>query len=192
MSNEIIIFIVAVFQGLVVLYIGTRLKKSIEHKFDKKLEEIRQAFSREMADLDRQDKFRLVALDEKMKAHQKAFKLAQQMYRNIHSSDDVRTQVQRDCEEFWDSYSLYLTDEARRAFREVQHCFNLYSVNYRYWNLNRKNPESSKRLEDAFNTIQDLPAKLISIVDREASGKTDYLKDERITPFEMKQKIENK
>ncbi len=46
MSTEVIIIgVLALIQGLFVLYVETRLRKSIEHKFDVKLEEMKQEFS---------------------------------------------------------------------------------------------------------------------------------------------------
>ena len=179
-----IVGLVVFLQGLFFLHVKTRLKKSIEHEFNVKLKEMEQKFSREMADRERQDKFRLAALDERMKTHQqRAFTLAQLMSHSIHTSFKIRSRVIKDCEAFWESSALYLTDEARRRFREALGHFNMYSVHYNAWKHDRENPEHSKNLERAFNAIQELPAKLISIVDREASGNTDYLKDESITPF---------
>jgi len=53
-----IVGLVVFLQGLFFLYVKTRLKKSIEHEFNVKLKEMEQKFSREMADRERQDKFR--------------------------------------------------------------------------------------------------------------------------------------
>ena len=154
---------------------------------------MREDFEREQNALESQDRFRLAALDERMKAHQTAFALGRRMLPLVHSPLDAKMDLLKECNEFWNSSALYLTAEAREAFRLALHYLDSYDIYFQSWKHESTRKEERRRdLEQAFEAIQSLPLKLATIVDRESSGRVDYLKDESVTPFENKEKGEIK
>lgn len=170
MSSEVIIIGIAAFlQGLVVLYIETRLKKSIEHKFDVKLTEMEHAFSREMADRERRDKFRLAAIDERLKVHQTAFRLSRKLLRHVHDSTEDKIPIMKECDEFWDNHSLYLTKKAREVFWRTLGDFNGYDL-LMEMNRTEKSAKSREKLMKAFDRIGEAPGLIAGEVDLEAMG----------------------
>jgi len=190
MTNEWLVVILAVIQGLSVLYIKTRLTKSIEHEFNVKLKDIDQKFNMEMAARERQDRFRLASLDKRMEVHQNAFALGREMLPLVHSDTMRKLPLIKKCEDFWNSSSLYLTEDAREAFSLAKHYFQSYDIIHTVWKLDKEKKESSVNLEKAFDAIQDLPRKLIEITDKESLGRASYIKqDDKIDAFEQKKEL---
>jgi hypothetical protein len=59
---------------------------------------------------------RLAALDRRLQAHQEAFTLWRKLLSKAHKADEIGNFVM-DCQDWWDKNCLYLSPEARLAFR---------------------------------------------------------------------------
>jgi hypothetical protein len=184
MELQFLILVFQVVTGFLVLYGAMRIKSELKLDRDK----LHREFEDRWNDLKRQDKFRLAALDKRMEAHQKAFALARKMFSNVHSSSDKKMAVTKECQQFIDTYVLYLTEDARESFWQALHNFDVYEVFLSVWRDEPKDEENNKTLDEAFNTIRDLPAKLVSIVDHESLGRVYSLKSDSLTPIPPKQK----
>jgi len=118
--------------GLLGLFIRTFVKstveKSVSHQFDVKLERFKQEFTRELHSLDRKDKYRLAALDRRLDAHQKAYMIARKMSQTLNSKSDSagREEVYGLFDEFLNTQSLFLVNEARSAFVEAYYDYLLF------------------------------------------------------------------
>lgn len=191
MDYIVIIVIVAV--GLLVLYLRTVVKstveKSINHQFDVKLKEFEQSFTKELHSLDRKDKYQLAALDQRLEAHQKAYALARKMGHSIHSNTDEKLIFQKEFIEFWDSKCLYLEENVRNHFWES---VNLYWAYYLYLKIWKDNPNDRTKgqLEDVFNkitTTQDVIANAVNLTAlRDESSNIDS--KGIVTPFGIEKK----
>lgn len=159
-------------------------RQSIQHQMEIERQRNAQVFEDKWNELNRQDKFRLTSLEKRMEAHQKAFALARLLHRTVHSSSDEKRKVWESCDAFINTHFLYLTDEGREAFWKALSNHNGYAALLDLWRARPSNEKgTSKELIDAFNTIQNLPAILLSIVDKEALGKGHSFGDDSVKPL---------
>jgi len=131
MGTESILFTIILFViCLLGLYIRTFVKSAVEssvkHQFDVRLQELRQEFAREAEARERRDRFRLAALEQRLAAHQKAYRLARVMIGTLHDSREQKREIENECNKFWDDYCLYLSNESRKSFRQVLNDFSSY------------------------------------------------------------------
>ncbi|MBI4547821.1 MAG: hypothetical protein HY707_07570 [Ignavibacteriae bacterium] len=200
MSLESVLFIIILFAiALLAIYFRTFVKstveESIKNQFETQRQKMREDFEREMNAFERQDKFRLAALDKRMEAHQKAFALARKMALYTYADKETRSKVGKECDAFLDESGLYLTEEARLNFWGVLRSFTLFHFLEQELETYRgdevRYDEHYKKIEEASKLIAGLPAKLVRSVDSEASGKTDYLMHDRNSPLPRKAKENN-
>jgi len=130
-----------------------------------------QEFEEKWRTLERKDKFRLAALDEKLKAHQEAFALARQMP-NVMGSEGFDFNFYTKCNRFFDTRSLYLTHNARDAFAKAMAAVHLYPMNAKSLPRERghKREKAMEVLADLSNDMLILPSILSSEVDLEVPG----------------------
>ncbi len=67
---------------------------------------------------ERKHQMAMAALDQRLKAHQEAFALWRKLLAKIQLPDDISEHLE-DCQSWWDQHCLYLTSEARSAFRKA-------------------------------------------------------------------------
>jgi len=170
MGNEIFytLFLIAfLLLGLVLrTVVKSSVQESVKHEFEIERQKMREDFEREMAAWQRKDKFRLAALDEKLRVHQKAFCLARELCRTIRSSEETKSNVLKRCEEFWDQNCLYLSNEARIKFREALMTYHIYDSYVESWKISKTRTE----LTEAFDRIMRLPDIIAKGTDLEAMG----------------------
>jgi hypothetical protein len=78
--------------------------KELEHRHNRILEELRS-----------RNQLRLAALDKRLEAHQHAYMLWRKLLANLYS--DKINSIVLECQEWWQGHCLYLTPDAREAFR---------------------------------------------------------------------------
>src|SRR5689334_15919765 len=66
----------------------------------------------------KEQQLRLAALDKRLQAHQEAFTLWQRLIFADRRNDEF-SKVVTECQDWWQSNCLYLTSEARSAFRKA-------------------------------------------------------------------------
>ena len=59
----------------------------------------------------------LTALDKRLQSHQEAFTLLERLLHTDDKQTDEFLKLLQDCKRWWETHSLYLTTEARKAFR---------------------------------------------------------------------------
>ena len=79
--------------------------------------EIRSHFDRQLEEHAHENKLRLAALEKRLEAHQHAYTLWRKLGNSIH--EGTLESVYFECEEWWDQNCLYLSPEARGAFRDA-------------------------------------------------------------------------
>ena len=87
-------------------------------------------------ELERKEKFKLVAIEKRIEAHQQALKYWELLRSIIHKTDeDVEKQkIIKEVNKFWLDYSLYLEKETRLKFKEATWIVSFYKLwvdNYR-------------------------------------------------------------
>lgn len=97
------------------------------------------------ASKERQDKFRLVAIEKRLEAHQRALKLWYELKTVIHSpdGDQHKTEVLEAARNFWYENSLYLEKQTRHKFQDA---FWIVS-NYKMWLEMRREYDDPKEKE---------------------------------------------
>jgi hypothetical protein len=173
--------------GLFTLYLRTYVKSTVEktvgHQFDIKLEKFKQDFAKEINALERKDKYRLAALDKRLEVHQLAFGLSLEMYNNIHAKLEIKNEIIKKLDNFWKNNSLYLTNNARNAFRTGYNNYVMYDT-WKEIMRDTHNKEDSQNLLKAFEYFSIIPQILIEEVDLEAMElEVSQLIDKKITPM---------
>ncbi|NUN09521.1 MAG: hypothetical protein HUU54_10135 [Ignavibacteriaceae bacterium] len=111
--------------------------------------------------LERMDKYKLVASEKRLDAHQKAFVHSVQLINIIHEIDeDKRSKVLADAYEFWINHCLYLEKQTRQQFRYCVGLVSMYKTDIQFWREEDDPVEKKKRSEEIQNnwgTIQNLP-----------------------------------
>jgi hypothetical protein len=180
--------------GLFTLHVRTYVKSTVEktvgHQFDIKLEKFKQDFSKEMMALERKDKYRLAALDKRLEAHQIAFRLSIEMFENLHAELSAHIEFLLKLKEFWKNYSLYLTNDARKAFKKGWNYYGIYPTLVQVWRLNHEE-KYYQQLDEKFNYLLELPQIIAKEVDLEAMElEVSQLIDKKITPTGIEEKPE--
>lgn len=148
-------------------------KNSLSHQFNLKLEEFKQDYQREQESRERKDKFRLAAIDERLRAHQKAYSLWSEMIRTIHSNEPEKAPINAKCNDFWNNNCLYLTNESRRMFNEAQIAYadyHMYKYGYQQARGEGNKPEidgARKDMMEAFSKVSEMGDSLLKSVDLE-------------------------
>jgi len=88
-----------------------------------------------LASKERQDKFRLVAIEKRLEAHQKAMKYWYKMIEVIHKQGDIKTNVLLEAREFWYDNSLYLEKETRKRFSDAISIVSMYRDKVDFYKL---------------------------------------------------------
>ena len=97
-------------------------------------------------ELERKEKFKLVAIEKRIEAHQIALKQWYDLKSVIHSSDNDphKMEVLKSAKDFWYSHSLYLEKQNRT---KLQDAFWIVS-NYRLWLEMRREMDTQQEKED--------------------------------------------
>ncbi|MFA5805047.1 MAG: hypothetical protein WC879_10425 [Melioribacteraceae bacterium] len=75
---------------------------------------------RKKFDLERKDKYKLVAIEKRLEAHQQAFNHWRKLLLVIHGRDiEQTTRTLKDAQEFWNLNCLYLENKTRKDFAET-------------------------------------------------------------------------
>lgn len=113
---QVIIVVLQLLLILLMIRYKALTEKSIGNQFDTKLQEFRQKFEAELFRREREDKFKLACLDERLKAHQEAYAISIDMIRWTGSGD--QEEIRKVRESYWSLFSrkaLYLSAETRSA-----------------------------------------------------------------------------
>ena len=200
MSLELALLIVICGFFLLGLYIRTFVKstveRSIEHQFALKLEQFKQDFEADWKTRERMDRFRLAAIDERLKTTQSAFRLWRKMSVTLHNKA-IRPTIIQELLEFWDNNSLYMTSEARKAFRDAMNGYMNYEYLRSMVREQREDKEAKHMATDeimkAFEKITTLSIILEKSVDLESMGEDAVtINGKKITPFEEEDDVESK
>ena len=167
-------------------YFKTRLKSTVEesvkHQFQLERDGLRQDFEKEMSGVEWKRNIRLAALEKRLEVHQKAFGLALTVVSNMFAEGQTRMNIQRSLNEFWENQSLYLTNEARRAFKKG---IDFYSNHMVLVEAHRRNPSDDyySQLDERWNYFFALPGIIAKEVDLEAMEQQTLSNDnEQMTP----------
>lgn len=110
--------------------------------------------------LDRKDKFRLVAIEKRIQAHQEAFSIWYKLIWIIHSSTDERMHVISEARKFWLENCLYLEKNTRKEFDIVIRLVDGYSLKLQIAK-EEKDPNEKEELRQDYRNdwkrISDLP-----------------------------------
>lgn len=181
MAWDSIITTVSFTTGLLILYLHTFVKstvqESVKHEFENQRERMREEFEREQEARERRDKFRLAALEKRLEVHQRAFALARRMIFTLHDSAE-KNSVATECKTFWDGQSLYLSNDVRREFHKSYLFYNFYDQEIEsIRSLKEADPESAKKAHQELiahtEELRQLPALIENAVDLEAMGNED-------------------
>lgn len=66
---------------------------------------------------EREDRYRLAAIDKRLQAHQEAFALWRKLLSHVYNDNIGSTALE--CQNWWDNNCLYLDEKARKAFRSA-------------------------------------------------------------------------
>ena len=192
------LFCLLFFGGLFLLglylrtFVKTTVDESIAHQFDLKLEKFKQDFEKDLHTLDRKDKYQLAALDERLKVHQQAFRITWSLLESIHDEGDTRGEALRKLYDFWLDHSLYLTNDARKAYFQGLEYFRTYGLLLKVWHSNH-DPKTEKELNEKFDYISKLPEIIAKSIDIEAMASAPMTKDgEKVTAFGIEKNKEEK
>jgi hypothetical protein len=98
--------------------VKTSVQESIKHEFEVQRQQMRQESEREQSALERKDKYRLAALDERLAAHQEAYAFSYKLIRTLELSENEKEQTSFEGRRFWETKCLYLNNDVRKAFWE--------------------------------------------------------------------------
>jgi len=120
--------------------------------------------------LERKDKFRMVAIEKRLEAHQKAFSMWYKLIWVIHSPITERTKVISEARDFWITNCLYLEKNTRKEFDVVINLVDGYSDKLRY-SKETSDPKLKENIRRDFmkdwERIFDLPKFIQSEVELE-------------------------
>ena len=94
---------------------NTATREDIE-EITAKVESVRHTYSERIESLKGLIQLRGAALAERLKAHQEAYALWLKLFQNVHNREDIGSVVM-ESQDWWATHCLYLTPEARDAFR---------------------------------------------------------------------------
>ncbi|HUI29714.1 MAG TPA: hypothetical protein VLX91_05820 [Candidatus Acidoferrales bacterium] len=160
--------IIAVLQLLLILLMiryKVLTEKSIGNQFDTKLQEFRQKFEAELFRREREDKFKLACLDERLKAHQEAYAISLDMIRSVGS--DNQEEIKKVKDSYWDLFrtrALYLSADARSALNAGFKSFDAYNHLNSSHNLG---PNLQDKIQEHYEEIAGTPGKIMQAVDSE-------------------------
>jgi hypothetical protein len=190
--NILILISIGLFTLYVRTYVKSTVEKSVGHQFDIKLKKFKQDFATEINALERKDKYRLAALDKRLEAHQLAFGLSLEMYSNIHANFEIKKEIIKKLDNFWKNNSLYLTNNARKAFKTSYVDYARYDLLKQIFG-DTHDKEYGKILLEAFENISKLPQIIAREVDLEAMElEVIQLVNKKITPTGIEEKKEEK
>lgn len=101
---------------------------------------------RKYFELERKEKFKLVAIEKRIETHQQALKHWDELKSVIHTSDDDQRkgEVLKASRDFWYSNCLYLEKQTRTKFQDAYWIVS----NYKMWLEMRREMETGKEKED--------------------------------------------
>lgn len=115
MENTLLSYVVTLFSGAAIPMINNWLNKIEKEKYFK---------------LEVKEKLKLVAVEKRLEAHQKAFSKWYDLLEVIHKPDHDpgKLAIINDATEFWKSNSIYLERNTRNDFREAIFIVSSYSI----------------------------------------------------------------
>lgn len=119
---------------------------------------------------DRKDKFRLVAIEKRLQAHQEAYALWYKLIWVIHSPSSERILVTTEARNFWFNNCLYLEKNTRKEFDIVIKLVDGYSDKLSYGKQTSDPKEKEKIRKDFmkdWDRIMQLPKYIQSEVELE-------------------------
>jgi len=112
-------------------------------------------------------KFNIVALEERLKAHQKAFFLWDRFSKDVFAEDaEVYNKSYKDAYNFWFNNCLYLLSQARAAYHSLLHDIPLHRRLL-------KERGDTKTIENLYAKIQDAGKKIVEPIDAKFAEKTE-------------------
>lgn len=126
---------------------------------------------RKQFDLQRKDKYKLVAVEKRLEVHQQAFNQWCKLKDVIHGNDvEKRGGVINNASDFYCNNCLYLEKRSREEFRIVIHLVSNYPIFLENWKHKERGPDKEKAhkdLIDVWNRIFNLPEIIQSDVELE-------------------------
>ena len=129
--------------------------------------------------LERKDKYKLVAIEKRLEAHQQAFYKSNKLRLVIHESNwKKKNDVLSDAWEFWNSNCLYLEKGTRENFYKIISLVSDYHDYLENWKLSKPGPDkenANKLMMKAWDDIHELP----KIIMREVELEPISIKEEK-------------
>ena len=175
-----IILLLKDFQGIIGVFFGLWIASYIS-KRERKQKDI-------ITESERIDRYRLSAINERLKVHQQAFEIWYDLSLSIHAEENSRVKKTNDARDFWVKNCLYLTPKCRNVFNELIYLYDLYKVKWSIWreaSLENKK-DASNELRSSFDTIMSVGRIIQEEVDN------SYTEPKRIKELkeEEKEKLE--
>ena len=175
-----VISLIKDFQGIIGVLFGLWIASYISKK-ERKQKDI-------ITESERIDRYRLSAINERLKAHQQAFEIWYNLSLSIHTEGTSRVEKTNEARDFWVKNCLYLTPKCRSIFNELINLFDLYKDQWSIWREAsvEDKKDRSNELISSFNTIMSVGRIIQEEVD------ISYTEPKRITELkkEEKEKLE--
>jgi hypothetical protein len=126
MSEQTILYFLASILGGAFTLLGIKLSGIVKHEVEDALQKQQHEFEKFINQIERVDRYELVAIERRLAAHQELFAIARDMNYFLWGSSEQQVTVMRAVEEFKDKNAIYLKEplmtalnEAASAFREL-------------------------------------------------------------------------
>lgn len=183
----IVVSVVGLTYGLLKVFLRTYVKatveESVKHGFEIARLKMREEFERELQALERRDKFKLAALDERLRASQRAYAIWREMGRTLHSSPEIKAEVMTRFSSFWDADCLYLSNASREGIWKAMGAYSnyeIYTLELRAASESKVEAqiaEAKKQKLDAFDDVKRVGALLEKDVDIDAMANEQFVID---------------
>jgi hypothetical protein len=157
------------FQGIIGVLFGFWIATQISKKERKQKDTITES--------ERIDRYRLSAINERLKVHQQAFEIWYYLSLSLHADENIQIKKSNEARDFWVKNCLYLTPKSRDVFNELINLYEFYKVQWIIWREARQEEkmEKSGELISSFNKIMSVGRIIQEEVDN------SYTEPEKIT-----------
>ena len=120
---------------------------------------------------ERKDKFKLVAIEKRLEAHQQALKYWDKLRSVIHGKEEDSNRIKtiNEVADFWFSNCLYMEKQTRNKFYDVIFLVSNYPLFLQAWH-DAQGPDKEKEnkyLKEKWNEVMSLPNIIMSEVELE-------------------------
>ncbi len=138
-------------------------------------------FRKFLRDADREDNFKLIALDKRLEKHQEAFSHWVDLIRAIHDKGTKKDDAVNKCMEFWNNNCLYLDMDSSKALKDCAMAVSFYSE-YLQVNKDAKRDRQSKvydtnKMWDEIMSVGQIISKGVGLPHLKSEDTIGYDKD---------------